>query len=266
MRPYMALFAMRARTLLQYRVVALAGLITQWVFGFMMINVLSAFYAYTSGAQPMTLAQSVTYTWLGQAMLGMLPWNIDRETGESVRSGDVAYDLTRPIDLYAHWFARALALRSAPTLMKSVPMFLIATFLMPARFAMQWPPVASLAAWLLAVLGALLLSCAVTAFMQSTLFWTVSGDGITRLLPHIVTFFSGMIVPLPLLPSWAQPFLRLQPFSSLVNTPSLLFCQVLPASAIWETLALQLGWTAVFVLLGRAIMRRGLSRLTVGGG
>ncbi len=266
MRTYWALFAARARTLFQYRAAAFAGLMTQWVFGFVMASVLYAFYSRSAAPQPMTFSQTVTYTWLGQAMLGMLPWNIDRQIGESVRTGAVAYDLARPLDLYTHWYARAVALRTAPTLLKSIPMLLIATFLMPEPFAMRWPGIASLLAWLLATGGALLLSCAVTLLMQATLFWTVTGDGITRILPHVVTLLSGMIIPLPLFPDWLQPFLAYQPFSGLSAKPFLLFCQTLPPSAVWGVLLLQLFWTTVFVLLGRAVVRHGLRKLSVAGG
>lgn len=266
MRAYWTLFAARARTLFQYRVAALAGIVTQWVFGFIMISVLAAFYANASASEPMTLAQTVTYTWLGQAMLGILPWNTDREVVDGVRSGTVAYDLARPLDLYSHWYVRALAFRTVPTLLKSIPMLLIATFLMPSAYAMQWPAMPALFAWLAALMGALLLSCSITLLMQASLFWTVSGDGVVRILPHFVTLLSGMIIPLPLMPDWAQTFLRLQPFAGVSGAPSLLFCGVLPPSAVWETLLLQLVWTAVFVVYGRWLVGRGLAKLTIAGG
>ncbi len=266
LKPYWALFAARARTLFQYRAAALAGLLTQWVFGYVMVSVLIAFYSHSQAPQPMTLAQTVTYTWLGQAMLGMLPWNIDREIGESVRTGSVVYDLVRPLDLYIHWFARAIAQRTAPTLLKSIPMFLIATLVMPSGLAMQWPEFPFAAAWLIATLGALLLSCSVTALMQASLFWTVTGDGVTRIVPHIVTLLSGMVIPLPLMPDWLQGFFSLQPFSGLVATPALFLCQALPLSSLPGALGLQLFWTAIFIVMGRAALKRGLRKLTVAGG
>ncbi|MEG0767014.1 MAG: ABC transporter permease, partial [Clostridia bacterium] len=74
-RAYLALWRMRMRTLLQYRVAALAGVATQLLFGLVMVSVLTAFYHQSDAAQPMLLSQTITYTWLGQAMLGMLPWN-----------------------------------------------------------------------------------------------------------------------------------------------------------------------------------------------
>ncbi len=266
MRAYLALFRARARTLFSYRAAAFAGLATQWVFGYIMCSVLIAFYAGSDAARPMTLAQTITYTWLGQAMLGILPWNIDREMGNAVRTGAIAYDLARPIDLYTHWFARGIAHRTAPTLLKCVPMFLIATFLMPAPLKMQWPAFPVLAAWALTTVGAVLLSCSITLFMQSTLFWTVTGDGVTRILPSISIIFSGMNIPLPLFPDWMQAFLKYQPFAGVMATPALLFSGATPSAEAIGLFGLQLFWAAAFVLAGRAILKTGLSRLTVAGG
>ena len=43
-----------------------------------------------------------------------------------VRTGAVAYELCRPLDLYALWYARAIAWRTAPVLLRAVPMFVFA--------------------------------------------------------------------------------------------------------------------------------------------
>jgi ABC-2 type transport system permease protein len=36
------------------------------------------------------------------------------------------YEMTRPVDLYAFWFARALSGRAAPLVMRAIPIFIIA--------------------------------------------------------------------------------------------------------------------------------------------
>ena len=61
-----------------------------------------------------TLAQAITYIWLGQAFLGLLPWNVDTEIAAMMRSGNVAYERLRPVDTYFYWFARALACSARP--------------------------------------------------------------------------------------------------------------------------------------------------------
>ena len=118
-RPYLAIFAARFSMLLQYRAAALAGIATQFWFGAIMVMALSAFYGSGRGAPPITLAQAITYIWLGQAFLGLLPWNVDTEIAAMMRSGNVAYERLRPVDTYFYWFARALAWRAAGTLLRS---------------------------------------------------------------------------------------------------------------------------------------------------
>jgi ABC-2 type transport system permease protein len=132
---------------------------------------------------------------------------------------------------------------------------------------LQAPPsLASGLAFVAAMFGALLLSCAITNLMNISLMWTVSGEGITGLVPALVVIFSGMIVPLPFFPDWAQTVLRVMPFAGLVDTPFRLYLGHIPASDLPIYLAHQLGWTVAFVILGRWILSRGLRRLTVQGG
>ena len=87
-----------------------------------------------------------TYIWLGQALLAMLPWNVDRDVRDMIRSGTVAYELLRPLDLYNLWYCRALAWRVAPTLLRAVPLVAVAS----RSWAWPLPPSpASAAAWAL---------------------------------------------------------------------------------------------------------------------
>jgi viologen exporter family transport system permease protein len=124
--------------LLQYRAAALAGLWTQIFFGLVLLMIYEAFYRSTTALQPMTFAEVVSYVWLGQALLAMLPWNADAEIRAMVRSGAVAYELCRPIDLYLLWYARALAWRTAPTILRAAPMCAIAVVVLPLVGLGEW--------------------------------------------------------------------------------------------------------------------------------
>src|SRR5262249_42865996 len=125
MTGYAAIVAARFRTLLQYRAAAIGGLVTQLFFGMVRIMVLEAFYAAGAPA-PIAFDQAVGYVWLGQATLLLIPWRTDADVALQIRTGTVVYELTRPLDLYAIWFARALAWRTAPVMLRMVPMFVIA--------------------------------------------------------------------------------------------------------------------------------------------
>lgn len=265
MRPYVALFRARCRVLLQYRAAAIAGFGTQLLFGLVKTMVLEAFYAHARAATPLTLAQAVSYTWLAQAFFHLLPFsaNPDPEVRDMIRTGHVAYEMTRPIDLHGLWWARALAARTVPTLMRAVPMFVVAV-----PFLGLQPPAspASALAFAITIVAAALLTSAFTTIITATLMWTVSGDGIARIMPSLVSVGAGLVVPLPLFPSWAQPILSALPFRGMADEPFRLYLGDLPPSAALFILAKQLLWTAIFVVLGRAIVASGRRRLVVQGG
>ncbi|MDA0335569.1 MAG: hypothetical protein O2782_10415 [bacterium] len=61
MGPYLAILSASARTLLQYRAAALAGLVTQLFFGFVMVQAYTAFYEAAAQPPPMSLATAIGY-------------------------------------------------------------------------------------------------------------------------------------------------------------------------------------------------------------
>jgi ABC-2 type transport system permease protein len=261
--PYRSYFAARFRALLQYRAAAIGGVVTQVFFGYIQVMVFEAFYRSTTVTQPMSIAQVVTYIWLGQAFLSIIPWYVEGEQRAMIRSGAVAYELLRPINLYTLWFARAVACRTAPTLLRCVPIVLLSF----AFFGLALPasPAAGLA-WAAAMLGAVLLSAAITTLLTTTLLWTVSGEGINVLVAAIVTLCSGLMIPLPLFPAWARRIVEVLPFRGLMDTPFRLYVGYAPPGDVLGLLAQQVAWTAVLMVAGGLLLRRGLRRLAIMGG
>lgn len=268
---YASVISARYRGLLQYRAAAFAGFVTQLFWGGIKIMIMFAFFAVSSEDHPMSLAEVVSYIWLGQAMLGMLPWSIDREIEAMIRSGDVAYELVRPLDLYGFWFCRTIALRTATTTLRAIPMVVFAMIVLPAVGALDWalmppPDFATFVTFVMSLGCALLLACSFTMLMHVVLVWTISGDGLNRFMPAIVNVFSGMIVPLPLFPDWMQGFLKWQPFRGLVDVPFRIYSGNIPVSDAAADVALQLLWAAFFIWLGRQMLAGSLRRMVVQGG
>jgi ABC-2 type transport system permease protein len=263
MKPYRAMFSARFRVLLQYRAAALAGFGTQLFWGLMRVMIFTAFYESSTAVMPMSLEETVVYVWLGQALLLLLPWNWDREVEQLIRSGNVAYELVRPVDLYWLWYCRAVAMRTAPALLRALPMFIVALLFLGLRVP---PSLASAGAFGLAIFGSLLLGGAITSLVNVSLFWTITGDGIARLMTALLVVFSGIIVPLPLFPEWLQGIANVLPFRGVIDVPFRLYMgHIEPEHAVGLFLH-QLGWTAAFVVAGRFLLRRGLRRVVVQGG
>ena len=123
---YWAVLSAQFRALLQYRAAAIAGLGTQVFWGLIRVMIFQAFFRSTTAEQPMEVGDVLTYVWLSQAFLALLPWNQDNDLRALIRTGGVGYELLRPVDLYGFWYCRSVAFRTAPTVLRAVPLIAFA--------------------------------------------------------------------------------------------------------------------------------------------
>ena len=263
MKSYLSLVKIRFQSLLQYRLAALAGFATQIFWGFIRLMIFQAFYASAHHPMPMSVSDTVTYIWLGQAFLLLVPWNMDKEMMSVIRTGNVAYELLRPLDCYWYWFAKAIAFRTAPVALRAIPLFILAV----PFFGMGLPPdIASLGGFFITLLFAVILSSAMTVLINNSLFWTISGEGIYRLLPSFMMILSGLIIPLPLFPEWLQFLIKILPFRGIIDSPFRFYLGQLQIIDLPGILIHQLIWTIVIIAAGRVLLFRGLKKITIQGG
>lgn len=139
MMAYLSYFKLRFITGLQYRTSALAGIITQIFFGFVFIMVYLAFYESNSSDTPMNLKALISYLWLNQSLFALIcMWYKDKEILNTIKSGTIAYELCRPLDLYFMWFSKILSTRLSMTILRCIPGILFA-LLIPAPYNLSLP-------------------------------------------------------------------------------------------------------------------------------
>ena len=205
---------------LQYRTAALAGIVTQFFWGFMEIMVFHAFYEADPSAYPMTLQATSSYVWLQQALLAFFgAWMFEGEIFELIKNGNLAYELCRPVHIYDMWFARSVALRLSRAFLRCIPILVVAVFL-PEGYGLGLP--ASFGAFLrflLSLVLALLVMASLNMMVYVASLFTISGDGLRILFCSIVEVLSGQIIPLPFFPEHVQRILEWNPFASTGNFP-----------------------------------------------
>ena len=270
--PYLATGQARFQLMLQYRGAALAGFFTQTWFGGILIMVLAAFYA-AGGADraPMSLAQAVTYTWMSQAFLVLVPWGGDPVVTAAVRTGSVGYDRLRPVDAYAFWFAGAAGNMTARMLPRAAMICAFSAVALPLMGFGDWswrPPAGPAAAMGFAVSAVMivLLSSALTVLFNLCAVVTLDNRGIVSLVTAVSIAFSGNLIPLPLFPDQMRTFLFLQPFAGLMDIPFRIYLGDLAGPWILAGIGMQAFWILVMVAGGRALMTPVMGRLQVQGG
>lgn len=260
---YCAIIKVRIASLLQFRASTFSGLLGLLFWGILNTSVACAFYASSPESAPISLPQIVTLIWLGQLLIQLLPWVIDPEIEHQVKTGTVSYEMVRPLDLYWTYFSRSFAFRLAPMLCLSPVLFLIAYIFCGLAAPISW---VSGFVFSVSLCFASLLSASIGTLVIISLFWTTCGAGVQRILPHASLFLSGVALPLPLYPSWAQGFLSAQPLRGIIDIPARIYTGVIPENAAAWYIGFQIAWIVVLILFGRFLLGKAVKRFVVQGG
>lgn len=263
-----ALFRIRVAESLQYRASALAGASVGVFWALIEIAVYSIFYKHAQNAQAasLTLGQMVSYIWMGQILWVIQFMNIDGDILSKITNGDVGVELCRPIDLYFHWFSKSAAGRLGGFWWRGT-ITVIAGLLMPAAYRLSAPAsIAGFIFFLLSAVSAFLLCASYGMLITAIRLGITWGDGPTYILMLFSGVLSGGYLPLQMWPDFLQGFLLVQPFPGNLDLPLRLYVGSMPPEQAVFAISLQLGWTVVFILTGRMIMRRKLKTIIVQGG
>ena len=263
MRAYLSVFRMRLRLECQYRGAALGGIVCQIFFGLILIALYRALYA--GNPQSMPLETITTYVWLQQAFFRML-LSSDAELADKIRTGNIAYDMCRPLDLYGFYYTRVMALKLMGSLLRAVPMLLFAS-LLPDGWHLSAP--ASPLACLLAVSGLVLgLGCvsAMENLVMALTMRTLDPKGIQAMLNLLMMILSGNVLPLTLYPDSWQRVLRFFPYAQMLDAPIRLYTGQYAPGMSGSVLLLQALWTLLLVLSGCMLWQRNQRRLVIQGG
>lgn len=264
---YWSFFKIRFLTKIQYRAAAIAGVITQLAWGFMYIMIYNSFYKSNPSAVPMDISQLTSYIWLQQAFLVFfMMWMLDDEILEQITSGNVAYEMSRPLDIYNMWFTKNAANRIAMTSLRCIPIMIV-TSCLPGIYKLKGPEnMEGLILFIISMIAAFIVVIAYSMLIHIFTFYTVSDAGVKMVMVMISDFLSGSIIPLPLLPDNIAKVVYLLPFSSMQNTPFRIYAGTLTHIESIKYIALQIFWAVVLIVVGKVLMKKSIKKIVVQGG
>ncbi len=263
--PYARLTAAGFRQQSTYLAAAAAGVFTNTVFGFVKMAILLATLAGAGGAAGgYTPELMVSYIFLSQGMLTAIgAFGGDGALGERIRTGDVAVDFLRPLDVQFAALATVIGGAVYSLIPRALPLAVIGA----ATSMMAWAsepaayPLAAVSVLLSIVLGQGLLYC-----VQVLGFWVVDTRGILMFYVVVGTFLMGMFVPVGLFPGWLERIAELTPFAWVIMPPCDILSGRIDAAHGATTVAIQAAWVVAVIALGHILTRLGRRRLEVQGG
>jgi ABC-2 type transport system permease protein len=267
MSVYYSVLKLRLLNGMQYRAAALAGVATQFFWGFMFIMIFQAFYENSTVNPPITLKELIIYLWLQQAFLTFIMlWFRDNELFNLITTGNIAYELCRPCDIYNFWSAKLLAQRLSSALLRCLPILIVAFFLpQPYKMALPSSLTTGILFFLTLILG-LFLIVAISMFIYISVFFTMSPVGSTLVIGVIGEFFAGLIIPVPLMPEWLKDIAYVLPFRYTADFPFRVYSGHIPQNEALLGILIQLTWLVVLIWLGKLSLNKALRRVVVQGG
>lgn len=246
-----------------YRAANLAGLATNSFFGILRTYLFIGLYGSREVEAGWSLADAILFVWIGQALITPIYMWVDSEISETIRSGDVVSDLSKPFDYYGFWLARdagralfGMVFRFLPTLAIGLLLFDVDLPVDPVRWLAFGCSVA-LAVWI---------SFGLRFLVNISSFWLLDFRGVAIMLMFATTFFSGFLVPLNFWPQVAQDVVVWLPWAGMIQAPMDVVLGKVRGADLLGVLLFQVVWAVCLMLIGRALLALAVRRVVTQGG
>ena len=263
MRLYWEIARRGYRRYAAYPIATLAGVFTNTVFGFMRGYVLLAIFRLRDEVGGYDVADTLTYTWLTQAMImTIFAWGWT-DVAERIRTGDIATDLQRPLDLQLYGLAFDLGRALYHFVYRGVAPFVVGALVFDLRFPdnpLVWIAFAA------AIVLAVCVSYAYRFLYNLAAFWLLDYRGVVILSMVVSLFFSGFTVPLAFFPDWLREVAYALPFAAMIQVPVDVFLGKFDGADLVGIMALQAVWAVALLLAGRAVLTAATRKLVIQGG
>lgn len=265
---YLAYFKIKFLNEIQYKIAAIAGILTQFAFAGMYIMLYTAFLKNASDGD-YTISQMSTYIWLQQAFYSLLNlWVIDKDILEECRTGGIAMELVRPINLYSIWHAKTLGRKVAMAGLRALPILLVASMPFMGQYRLMLP--VSAGALIASIITLVLTTALIIDYIMILyvcIMKTTVSQGLRTTFDLIMQFCSGGLIPIPFMPNAVVEILKFTPFYYMQNVTFNIYNGYIsnPAEII-KIIIIQIIWLGLFTYIGKKIMNKQLAKVVVQGG
>ncbi len=208
------------------------------------------------------LSRVISYVILGQVINSSISTGMEKWFGHKIRNGTIVNELKRPVSVITHAYLHEIGWQSVDTLLKSVPLLIIGVLFT----ALEFPSVGNFIGFIASVFLGFNLMIAVTMNTSMLVFWTKIDSGIRFTRSSIVSFLSGVVFPLYLLPEGLKQVFYTLPFHLIVDGPINIFLMERTGVEVIDLLLQQFLWILIFSATAILLWRKAQKKITIQGG
>jgi ABC-2 type transport system permease protein len=222
----------------------------------------NAVYASTATLGGLTLEQTINYILWARILAHLVNTRLIFYFGTAIRQGQIAVELTRPLDLQARVAMESYAGR-AVDLVQRLPLVIVAWLFL----GLQIPT--DPAQWIAFLISLVLGQGVIFMFdwmLACLTFYVTEVWGMAVVRAALGSFFGGALIPLAMMPVWLQSLAGLMPFAQAFSVPLGFLSGITPASEAPRAWLIQVIWLIVLFPISRWVFSRAVRKVTVQGG
>jgi ABC-2 type transport system permease protein len=260
---YLALARTTLQQAIAYRITTFFNVGLTFIWVVILYYLWRAAYADRASIAGLSWDEMRTYVVIAYGINALVGWRTGSAMMQTIRTGDVVFEMVRPLNYCTMQVARAIGFTAVEGLISLVFTLVIGLLLLGIE-----PPASVGSAFLFVVaLSIGFLTKVLVVFLVSLLvFWTLSGIGLMWSQQAIMQILSGTIVPLALMPQWLRVIAEVLPLRGVVSTPLQVYVGQVTGWHAAALLLLQAGWLAALWLLANMAWRRAFRTVEIQGG
>ncbi len=245
-----------------YRFDLLFDVIRALVVVLVITEIWSEIYSERTSIGGYTHRQMVLYTCAAAVLSLLFNMNLSSYYSQRLRSGDIAIEMFRPVNLFFYGLADHLGSVLYSLVFAVIPTSVLLFFLYGLD---SLAPSDGLAAALVVGLGFLVyyLFCHVLAL---TTFYSVDDWGIEYMRINLIRFFAGGFLPLALFPEPLATITAWSPFPYMIYPAASALSGTLPAGDVPRVILMQAMWIVVLFAIDQFLWARIFRKVVVHGG
>jgi ABC-2 type transport system permease protein len=205
----------------------------------------------------------VAYAGIAIVIRLLLDTWIEFDIERNVIDGTIVSDFLKPVNILVYYYSQALGKFIYDIFFRVLPLFVIVLVIF--KFVVQ----TDMRVWLCFIISIFFshaLSCFLSLIVGFFAFWFHSVWGFFYIKFGLITFFSGIFVPLWFFPQGIRLIAGYLPFKAMYQIPLTIYVQPFVWDDVKILLMQQVVWCLIMIFLAVLIFRSGYNKLTVQGG
>lgn len=220
-------------------------------------------YADESAIAGITWGQMIVYSVCSNLITNIFAIGIESKINDSVKTGNIAYLLSKPINLVGYWLSYDLGALLQQLVSHLLPIMGLVAFIIVMKVDIQ---ATGCLLFIVSVLMSYLILWNISFLTGAVSFWYNELGTISEFKNLIILLLSGSFVPLWFFPEWIQKISSFLPFQSIYQIPLGILIGKYKAAESGLNMLFQLFWVVLTYILVLITYRKARKKLVVQGG